>query len=90
MLPATSKILVDAVIVPPFKCGEGFGHTTDGQCVAFSGPREAMIALCRRVLDRQYANAEVPSITLGGFSGFVPIDVAFCPTAHAAPDEIAS
>jgi hypothetical protein len=85
-----SKITVDGVIVPPFKCGEGYGHTRDGRCVAFSGPRDAMIALCRRVMDCDYGNGEAPVITLGGFSGFFRIETGFCPMAHAETGRLAS
>lgn len=85
-----SKITVDAVIVPPFKCGEGYGHTPDGRCVAFSGERKAMIELSRRIVDCQYAGAEARVISLGGFGGFFRIDVEFCPTAHTQPSAIAS
>jgi len=90
VLSIMSKITVDAVIVPPFKCGEGYGHTRDGRCVAFSGPRDAMIALCRRVLDCHYGNGEAPVITLGGFSGFFGIQAGFCPIAHPEAGRLAS
>jgi len=85
-----SKITVDAVIVPPFKCGEGYGHTRDGRCVAFSGPRDAMIALCRRVMDAQHGGGEAPAISLGGFSGFYRLDASFCPMAHPTVEARAS
>ena len=40
---------VDAVIVPLFETGFAFAHTDSGECVRFTGPRDAMIALCNRV-----------------------------------------
>lgn len=43
------QLTVHAVLVPPLKCGVAYAHTGKGQCVTFSGDREAMIELCNEV-----------------------------------------
>lgn len=81
------EIAVDAVIVPPFKPGEGYGHTRDGRCIAFTGERERMVALCRAVLQHVTEGCPAPRIRI--HDGFQAIDTGFCPLAHE-PQSMAS
>lgn len=81
------EILVDAVIVPPFKAGEAFGHTRDGRCVSFTGERERMVELCAQVLAHVNNGGPAPRIALG--RDFHVIDSTFCPLSHT-PQTMAS
>jgi hypothetical protein len=40
---------VYAVIVPPVKRGTAYAHDRNGKCIAFTGDRAKMIALCNEV-----------------------------------------
>ena len=48
------KLRVDAVVVPPLKCGIAYGHTDKGECATFTGERAAMLDLCSDV--KAYSN----------------------------------
>lgn len=48
------KCTVHAVVVPPMQSGTAYAHARNGKCIAFTGDRAKMIALCDEV--RLYNN----------------------------------
>jgi len=43
------KCTVYAVVIPPMQPGKAYAHTKRGRCIAFTGERAKMIALCDEV-----------------------------------------
>jgi len=50
------KCTVYAVVIPPLQRGSAYAHTQTGKCIAFTGERTKMIALCDEV--RLYNNGD--------------------------------
>lgn len=75
---------VCAVLVGVENPGTAFGHTWDGQCIAFTGNREDMIELFRRL--RANLKGEGPTVTVSpeDWSEVREIDRADCPN-HMLP-----
>jgi len=80
-----TQIVVGMVLVPPGNAGTAWGHTEAGACVAFSGTRDAMLALFHRLRNAGKQTPPEPVTVDGADWEVAAIERDDCPI-HALPE----
>lgn len=81
---AENLLTVCAVMVQVEKPGTAYGHTSNGQCVAFTGKREDLIELFQRLRANLKGEGPAVAVSAADWTAVRNIDRADCPN-HMLP-----